>query len=466
MKRYYRTHNSLLYYASPAAISFVAGLFSYVIAMLIHLMLYGYYEIAVTTQLLNAESKLMAGIEYLRTAVIIVGVMLWILAVILHFILPTQIKMKRMIQRGLFYYPLGNPLHLKEGELLPKVMVKDLGNGKYEVKIRVTAFSIDELTEISSAISSSLNSKDFDRYAVIQKSADVAMNWVKFSIEDVTVERKLTVTSCEELRTGTATKLIVQKNTYIDLTTSGSMLVAGKTRSGKSTGTICLLLQALQYGRDNFNSSIVIIDPKQAELSRLPHTVTLDEDGEATTILDALVEFEQNIRKRQKRLNELSEQKGDAVKWWDADMHVSLLFIDEYVSLRSIFPQKPSKDKPEYSLAAFDGLIKRIVTMGASSGSYVIISIAEASVSEGGLPAMLRSAMTTKILFKPTRPEARLMWDSSLLEDFPDRVYNAGEAWFSSTDGINDTVTYVKFPQMDFPVYRELGRLLKAYYDG
>ena len=103
--------------------------------------------------------------------------------------------------------------------------------------------------------------------------------------------------------------------------------------------------------------------------------------------------------------------------------------------------------------------------MGASAGCYAIISIAEASVAEGGLPAMLRSAMTTKILFKPTVEEARLMWDSDKLKDFNNgRVYNAGDAWFSSTDGKHDNVSFVHFPNMKFKVYAELGRLLNEYY--
>ena len=45
-----------------------------------------------------------------------------------------------------------------------------------------------------------------------------------------------------------------------------------------------------------------------------------------------------------------------------------------------------------------------------------------------------------------------------------DRVYRPGDAWFSSTDGVHDIVSYVHFPRMTFPVYRQLGRLLTAYY--
>ena len=259
--------------------------------------------------------------------------------------------------------------------------------------------------------------------------------------------------------------LAVQKNTYIDLRTSGSILCAGKTRSGKTTGIISLLIQTLLYGKDNFDSKIIIIDPKQAELSRLPTVVTLDEDGEAKGILKAMQMFSDIIVKRQQTLNSLSEETGDAVKWWDAGMHASFIFIDEYVSCRTMFPSKPSKDCPTYCLATFDSLLKRIVTMGASAGCFAIISIAEASVSEGGLPAMLRSAMTTKILFKPTLDEGRLIWDSDKLKDFNNgRVYNAGDAWFSSTDGLHDRVSFVHFPRMTFKVYAELGRLLNKYH--
>ena len=201
-----------------------------------------------------------------------------------------------------------------------------------------------------------------------------------------------------------------------------------------------------------------------AELSQLPHTFTLDEDGEARRILEAMMHFETAIRKRQQALNNLSIEKGDAVHWWDAGFHSSILFIDEYVALRNIFPKRASKEDSEYSLAAFDSVLKRIVTMGASAGCYVMISIAEASVDEGGLPAMLRSACSTKILFRPTLPEGRFLWDSERLKDMPQRTYGSGDAWFSSADGVHDSVSYVHFPALNFPVYRELGRLLAAYY--
>lgn len=100
--------------------------------------------------------------------------------------------------------------------------------------------------------------------------------------------------------------------------------------------------------------------------------------------------------------------------------------------------------------------------MGASAGCYAIISIAEASVEEGGLSPMVWSACSTRILFRPTLPEARLIWDADRLTDLAaPRTYGPGGAWFSSTDGVHDRISFVHFPVMRFRVYRELGHLLR-----
>lgn len=372
-------------------------------------------------------------------------------------------RIRTMVRRGLFDYSMGNPLHLKEGERLPSVRCIDAGPGSYEVIIGIAASRVEDVSNVSSSISASL-SRRFSSFAVTQTDVDVAFNSVTFTVEDVTIDRSLYCDSAEGLLSGKPHILAVQQGVSIDLSTSGSMLVAGKTRSGKTTGIIALLLQALLAGPDNRGSRVTIIDPKRAELSQLPHVVTLDADGGGRAVLDALHCFADSVTERQAYLNTLAKERGDAVKWWDAGMHVSLLFLDEYVSARTIFPSRASKDDPDYCLATFDNLVKRIVTMGASAGCYVIVSIAEASVESGGLPAMLRSAMSTKILFRPTPAEARLMRDAEKVKDMPARTYGPGDAWFSSTDGIHDRVSFVHFPVMSFPVYGEMGRLLNLYY--
>ena len=373
-------------------------------------------------------------------------------------------KIKHKVKLGLFYHSNGNPLHFQNGEYLPRIKVKQLENDVFLLSIDCSSVSAENLQKMPSIISSSLNGKQA-QYAVTIVNTDTAYNNVKFYVENVTVDKSYTFKNVNEMKPPHPTIIKIQKGTNIDLTTSGSMLVAGKTRSGKTTGIIAMLIQALSWGRDDYGSNITIIDPKRAELSMLPHVVSVDEDGEARSILQALKDFEATIRMRQAYLNQKSLEVGDAIHWWDCGMHPSFLFIDEYVSCRSMFPKKAKADKGfDYFLQNFDDILRRIVTMGASAGCFVIISIAEASVESAGLPNMLKSAMTTKILFKPTIDEGRLIWDSSKLDNFPERVYNAGDCWFSSSDGEHDDVTFAHFPLMDFPVYKELGNLLKRYY--
>ena len=449
--RTYRREVGPLAYAAPGVILLVAGSAALLLAGALVLGFRGLAP-AVSGPLVGAIVRM---VGQAAAVVACVGIGAVIAAAVVHVLTTDRAKIRHKIRRALCHPAHGNPLHLQEGELLPSIKCKEARPGVYDLTISAGAVTVETITGAASAISSALNGRH-TRYAVTQTDTGVAYDRVTFRLEDVLVDRSLTYAAVEEMRPRGPTKLQVQAGTEIDLTTSGSMLVAGKTRSGKTTGIIALLLQALQCGRDEYGSEVIIVDPKQAELSRLPHVVALDEDGEARGILDAIKDFAISITRRQRVLNDLSEQQGNAVKWWDAGMHPSFLFVDEYVSLRAILPTKAGKDDPDYCLATFDAYIKRIVTMGASAGCYVIISIAEASVQEGGLPAMLRSAMSTRILFRPTRSEGLLMWDKTKLDTMPERVYGPGDAWFSSTDGEHDAVSYVHFPLMAFPCIRNL----------
>ena len=456
--RVYHHDAAPLAYAPPAVNLLVLGLAALVLGGVLAL---GYHGLTSAADV-PILGEVVHGVGQVAGVVLGIGVAALIAAAVVHRLQPDSAKIRHKVRRALAHPRYGNPLHLKDGELLPAVNCKDIRNGVYELTIEARSGTVEAITDAASAISTAINGR-YVRYAVTQTDAGVAHDHVTFRVEDVTTDRSLTFECAEDMRPASPTRLRIQDGAEIDLTTSGSILCAGKTRSGKTTGIIALLIQALQCGRDEYESEVVIIDPKQAELSRLPHVVTLDENGEAREILAALRWFEHAIVKRQRVLNDLSEQSGDAIKWWDAGMHPSLLFIDEYVSCRSLYPAKPAKDS-DYCINTFDNILKRIVTMGASAGCYVIISIAEASVQEGGLPAMLRSAMSTRILFRPTRAEGLLIWDKTKLDTMPERVYAPGDAWFSSTDGIHDAVSYVHFPHMEFPVYRELGRLLSLYY--
>ncbi|KAF5053703.1 FtsK/SpoIIIE family protein [anaerobic digester metagenome] len=466
MRTYY-TQVSFLRFLAPSSKVILLGALTLGLSCIVFFLKLGLVHFSVIAAAyfedLTFITTLITLLSKIGAILIISGIIVIVVAILCRIRMREADHIKVMVRKGLFYYAYGNPLHLKEGERLPTIKCKSLGLGQYELTLSVGSASFEDIQKLSSAISSCLNNK-YERYAVTQTIGDLAFNTVSFLIDDVTVDRTLIVRHPSELKSDNPTLIPIQQGTSLDLTSSGSILVAGKTRSGKTTGVISMLISALLEGRDRHGSEIIIIDPKMAELSRLPHTYTLDDNGEAKAILEVMHRFEETIKKRQKLLNDLSEEKGDIIKWWDAGMHMSFIFIDEFIALKSLFPRK-TKDNANYNIDLFDSTLKRIITMGASAGCFIIISIAEASVNEGGLPAMLRSAMSTKILFRPTMPEARLMWDGELLNDLNSgRKYCPGDAWFSSTDGENDIPKFVHFPQMEFPAYGELGRLLESYY--
>lgn len=396
--------------------------------------------------------------------VVTLALMFYIMAIYFRVTYTNSQRIQDSVRQKLFLSENGNPLRFKDGELLPQIGCRECRAGVYELFITATACTTTDIMNISDAISACLNTKRLCHYAVTQRNEDITRKRVTFIIEDVVTHREFVIDNVLQLKQKVPAMIAIQSGTYIDLTTSGSILVAGKTRSGKTTAIISILLQVLALGRDCYGSNVMIIDPKRAELSRCSKTYTLDENGDARAILGAITSYADEISRRQKILNDISERKGDVSHWWEAGMLPSFLFIDEYVALRTILPKKASKDDESYSLTQFDSLVKRIVTMGASAGCFAIISIAEASVEEGGLPTMLKNAMGTKILMRPTLTEGRLMWDSEKISNLPERTYQPGEAWFSSTDGIHENVSTVHFPVMNFPVYGELSRLLDKYY--
>lgn len=441
-------------YMLPATWAFVAGAIPLIVDLWLNLLKrLNKSDVFGINPLLGKGSFLFMGIT----------IVFFIVSLVLYITLSDEKWIEHFVKKRLFDPRHGNPLKFKEGELLPAVKCRKIDKAPFALSIEAATCTVEDLLNLAPVISSSINGR-YKQYAVTRSEADTAFNQVTYQIEDVLEDKSLTANSVEELKSYDKTKIPIDRETYIDLTTSGSILVAGKTRSGKTTGIIAMLSSVLQHGRDEFLSNVMIIDPKGAELSRLPYVITLGSYGRAENILYQMKEFEKTVRYRQEALNKRSERTGDAVKWWDIGMNPSFLFIDEYVALKSLFPTRASKGD-EYNLANFEGLLKRIVTMGASAGCFVIISIAEASVEEAGLPSMLKSAMTTKILFKPTVEEARLIWNSERLKALnAGRIYGAGDCWLSSTDGVHDMPGYFRFPDMRFETYSELGKLLVKYY--
>ena len=376
-----------------------------------------------------------------------------------------------IINRRLCAYKMGNPLNLRDGEVVPKVAVAKTEQG-YRIRIECVSSKFEVVAALETVISDALRQR-YGNYAVVSKSEDIAGRYVDYYVEDV-------VTSChtqsvyeciDDVPSGEAGRLHVRDGVDIDYARvlNSSALIVGGTRSGKTTAVIStFLLPVLKGGADKHGSKVVIIDPKSAELSQCDHVLSPDINGGVRHILEAVKDFNHTRIERQQYINDLGRYRGKAVKWFEADMKPCLLFLDEWVSLQDLFPKKGTKDEPNYSLTEFQGLIRQIATQGASAGCFLIISTAQASVGVGGLESVVNNACGIRILFKPKKDEAAFLWNSKQLEVLKEWDFSAGDAWYSVDDGVHNRVSFVKFPKLGegFDEYQALSDLLKVYYQG
>jgi DNA segregation ATPase FtsK/SpoIIIE-like protein len=222
----------------------------------------------------------------------------------------------------------------------------------------------------------------------------------------------------------------------------------------------------LKQGPDSFGSKVVIIDPKNAELSQCAHVVSPDINNNVEKVLEAVKNFNRTRIIRQQIINKEGKKRGKAAKWFDIGMKPCILFVDEWVALQGLFPKKAPRENPDYCLAAFQSLIQQIATQGASAGCFLIISIAQASVGVGGLDTVVKNSCGIRIMFKPEKEEARFIWDRMQLEVLREWSFGPGDAWISIDDGTNNNIRFVKFPLLDarFDEYRALSDLLEEYY--
>lgn len=393
--------------------------------------------------------------------------LLIIICSILEYVLRSDRRnIKYIVRRRLCASSFGNPLHLRDGEVEPYIEVIKTDRG-YKILVDCMSANFNDVASLEMVISGCLRNK-YGNYAVVMKEEDIAGRFVEYYIEDVVAgySKQSIYNSVADVPANT-TRIFIRNDVYIDYgrVLNASAIVSGKSRSGKTTAIIStFLIPFLKLGRDKFGSEIIIVDPKSAELSLCPHVLSPDENGSVEHILNAIRRFNELRVKRQKYINDACRESGKAHKWFELGMHPSVLFLDEFVSIQDMFPKKAPKEKPDYSLADFQGLLRQIATQGASAGCFLILSTAEASVGTGGLESAVNNACGIRILFKPSKDEARYLWSTDKLEVLRERRYSAGDAWFSADDGVNNSVRFVKFPKIEFGEYEALSELLDSYY--
>lgn len=407
--------------------------------------------------------------DYKSLIIVLIGIAMFLFgfAILENLLRSDKRRIMYIVRERLCASYMGNPFHLKEGEVEPCVKVSKTERG-FKIMIECRSAKYDDVASLETTISDSLRNR-FGNYAVVSKEEDVAGRYVDYYIEDVVsgYNKQSVYCSIADIPSH-ITKIYIRDDVYIDYARvlNSSAIVSGRSRSGKTTAIIStFLLPILKQGRDDYGSEVIIVDPKSAELSLCPYVLSPDENGDVEHILDAIRRFNQLRVNRQKIINDACKKFGKAQKWFDVKMKPCVLFLDEFVSIQDMFPRKASKEKPDYSLVDFQGQLRQIATQGASAGCFLILSTAEASVGTGGLESAVNNACGIRILFKPSREEAKYLWSSEKLEVLRERQFLPGDAWFSADDGINNSVRFVKFPRLEFGEYEALAQLLSEYYE-
>lgn len=199
MRASYHKDATRFSYASPSAHLGLLGLALLVLGLLIWRM---ELLVAGSVPFLRYIAPYMWG---LRCILLGVGTLALVVALVLAITLPDSVRLCRMVRRSPYCPAYGNPLHLKDGELLPKITCSKATDGiGYTLTIRVQTRPAEDIKGLASFLSSSLVGR-YKNYAVTGKDTAVTNNSVTFNLDDVTIDHRMVISSIEALRPTSST---------------------------------------------------------------------------------------------------------------------------------------------------------------------------------------------------------------------------------------------------------------------
>ena len=88
MKRFFHNNHHALYYENPATISVVVGFFFLIAVGILQAFIYGYERVSTETAFLNPDSSFIQSVKHLQGCVFVLAVVSFVVALLLHFLLP------------------------------------------------------------------------------------------------------------------------------------------------------------------------------------------------------------------------------------------------------------------------------------------------------------------------------------------------------------------------------------------
>lgn len=279
-------------------------------------------------------------------------------------------------------------------------------------------------------------------YVVEQVYLSNDENYYLYDLYDSSIERRITFKNLGEFKE--YVNLQEQYDIFIDSNVSvpiSHTLLVGATRSGKSYGLMCYVLQFLIK---KIRPHLYFIDLKYDSTSLLGREIspenTAEEYDDIIIVLERFVAEMQN-RKIIMRENLKNRIIGDYATY---NLSPHILIFDEYASFSSILQSKEKKHR-DY----VNSLITQVVLMGAGLGFYIFM-IAQKSGHEI-IPTHIRD----NLLFKTVLGNAEdTTYQTAFGQgvDIPNKEFKMGEGVFTYS-GITNKPRLCSFSTLDFDIY-------------
>lgn len=301
---------------------------------------------------------------------------------------------KKSIEKTFCDIQMSNPQKGSKGFLIPDIFV-DLDNTKDELNIKFECLAgMKDFESIADDINASLNGK-FAKYKIYKMLADETGNYFNYYLEDALTDKRFIPKTIEELIPNNPYEYRLQKNLAWNIAKQPHGMISGKTKSGKTSVILSIIIQQLLVGAD-----IYIIDPKNefSAFSFLGQAHIVNDKDSASILLNHAVTL---MNTRQIIITEEVRKRG-MMGLTGADLNMRPLFIycDEMGSIVSQFNDTKSKKE-------FMGYFQQLVFMGRSALTNIVLATQQPNSNVTGTD--LRLNLSLKMLLGSSTPELKQM---------------------------------------------------------
>lgn len=367
------------------------------------------------------------------------------LLLLVFWIVPSRFSLAQKINSRLLD---GNASSImRSGMKLPTIKISHVKRSLFSIKslqidMSLTSLDVEHFDRM--AIGRLITGIWFRNLSVVDLTTSVNQITATIKIENSHTDWQIKAKSFAEFQPKKRGTFLIDKRTVADWLVSPHLLVAGKTRSGKTMFLVHLLASHLHVTRkeqdvpDEMKSVVSMIDPKGQDFARFKNVPNVVVGLDPIAIFKQVEAFEQHMAARMEYLGETGQR-------WQDVFESSIMVLDEYASIGVSFGTITDKDlAKQYSAKEFNAMMLRLISRSASSGCFIVVSIVQPD--SGLLPTNVRAQFLNRLAMRPDTESITFMFDNDAKE-LTTQQFSVGQGVYG------DVLTrpkLVKTPWLDF----------------